>query len=254
MTQEQLKESPREAAAGGVCLPSAASDNAPSPTLAATAAPGREAGALWRALAGMVLSLAVACVIVAMEFSSQAAHRVNRMRRRLAALSLKVRKLEADISAERARLAAARRELGASGTLRAVLLRSDLATIRLAPASGAGAPHGPGASQWARVGNAAGADSLGALLMFSLKEHRAVLQVAGLRPSTDQVFVLWWSATHGAPLRAAEFRTAPNGSALVVVPLPNGFMPVAATVTAERDGARAAAPQHTALLRGALRH
>ena len=77
-----------------------------------------------------------------------------------------------------------------------------------------------------------------ATLALGPREHRAVLMVSGLKPpANDTLFVLWWSASHGAPVRAAEFRTAADGSALVTAALPPGLEVTAAMVTVERASA-----------------
>lgn len=282
MTQEQFKE-PTEAAAAGSPSPVAAAGDHPSSAAPSQAAPARGSAALWRGLAGMVLSLALACVIVAIEFSTQANHRANLMRARMGALSAKVRKLGAAVNAQRARLSAARSDLAAAQALRALLLAPDLATIRLAPARGgsapapssapqpgaADAPSGPaeppaasavgggaarvGDAQSAAVQRGASAERPRALLMFSLKEGRAALQAAGLgRPARDRVFVLWWRAARGTLRRAGEFHTAANGSALLTVALPHGFSPAVVLVTAESTATDGVSPQGEAVLRGAL--
>jgi hypothetical protein len=73
-----------------------------------------------------------------------------------------------------------------------------------------------------------------ATLALAPREHRAVLIVAGLKSGADDtLFVLWWSAARGAAVRAAEFRTAADGSALVTAALPAGLDVTAAIVTAE---------------------
>ena len=53
--------------------------------------------------------------------------------------------------------------------------------------------------------------------------------------------MLWWSAARRAPVRAAEFRTAADGSALVAAALPDGLEVTAAMVTAEHGAESAAA-------------
>lgn len=186
----------------------------------------RDAAALWRALAGMAISLALGCFVVMLEFTSQAAHRADRMHRHAEALRSRVSRLETEIAAERARIATAHRELASADTLREILGAPDLRRVPLMP-SGAGKER--------------------ALLAFSVSRRSAVLQVDGLAPpaTQDKTFVLWWSASHGAPVRAAEFRTASDGSALVTVALPGGLNVTTAMVTAERaakGGAANAAP------------
>jgi hypothetical protein len=69
-----------------------------------------------------------------------------------------------------------------------------------------------------------------------------VLIVAGLKSAAnDTLFVLWWSAARGAAVRAAEFRTAADGSALVAAALPDGLEVTAAMVTAEHGAESVAA-------------
>ena len=103
------------------------------------------------------------------------------------------------------------------------------------------------------------------MLSLAPREGRAVLIVAGLKPpANDTLFVLWWRASHGAPVRAAEFRTAADGSALVAAAVPAGLDVTAAIVTVEHaaqgDAAKAgaaatgapAAPAGPVQLRGSL--
>ena len=79
-----------------------------------------------------------------------------------------------------------------------------------------------------------------------------MLIVAGLKSAAnDTLFVLWWSAEHGAPVRAAEFRTAADGSALVAAALPDGLEVTAAMVTAEHGAEVAAAANAGAAATGA---
>jgi hypothetical protein len=215
MMQQQVKEAPIDAAA---------TEQLQRPGVAAQAvAHRRDAAALWRALAGMALSLAFGCLIVMLEFTGQAAHRADRMHRRAQALLARVGRLEAEIAVERARIATAHREIAAAEALRALLRAPDAGMLQLSPPA---------------VGkqNITAAERPEATLALGPKEHRAVLMVAGLKPATnDALFVLWWSGSHGAAaVRAAEFRTAADGSALVTVALPAGLNVTTAMVTAER--------------------
>jgi Anti-sigma-K factor rskA, C-terminal len=239
--QQQVKETPIDAAAAQLQRPQAAG----------TAPHKREATRLWSALAGMALSLALACVIVMLEFTSQAAHRANRLHRHAEALLARVSHLQTEVAGERARVVTARRELAAAQALRALLRAPDAGMLLLAPPAAAGG-H-----------NIAAAQRPKATLALAPKEHRAVLIVAGLKtPAGDTLFVLWWRASHGAPVRAAGFRTAADGSALVTAAMPPGLDVTGAMVTAERVGkARAAsaakasaqrAPAGPVQLRGTL--
>ena len=210
----------------------------------------RDPAALWRSVAGMALSVALACLIVMLEFTGQAAHRAARMHRRADSLLSRVYRLDAEVVAERARIGAARHELAAAQALRVLLRASDVAMLLLSPPAAGG--H-----------RAAAAQRPVAMLALGPGEHRAVLMVTGLKPpASDATFVLWWSTPHGAPIRAAEFRTEADGSALVMVSLPSVPAVSAAMVTAERatsaDSAKAAGalvqtgPSGPVQLRGAL--
>jgi hypothetical protein len=134
--------------------------------------------------------------------------------------------------------------------LRVLLHAPDVAMLLLSPPAAGG--H-----------SAAAAQHPVAMLAIGPEEHRAVLMVTGLKPpAADTTFVLWWSASHGAPIRAAEFRTAADGSALVTAALPPIPGVAAAMVTAERaataDTTKAAGasaqpgPSGPVQLRGAL--
>jgi hypothetical protein len=188
---------------------------------AETASHKRDPAALWRAVAGMALSVALACLIVMLEFTGQAAHRAARMHRRADSLLSRVYRLDAERVADRVRIAAARHELAAAEALRVLLRAPDVSMLLLSP------PAADGHS-------AAPAQRPVAMLALGPEEHRAVLMVTGLKPPADTTFVLWWSVSHGAPIRAAEFRTAADGSALVMVALPSVPAVASAMVTAER--------------------
>ncbi len=255
--EQQVKEAPIDAATGQLQRPGTGE-----------AAPRRrDAAALWRALAGMAISLALACLIVMLEFTGQAAYRADRMHRHAEALRSRVSRLETEVASERAGIATVQRELVAAEELRAILRAPDAGMLLLAP------PARPGASAAPHAAGAPGAGAAGvprpgasrrpqAMLSLAPREGRAVLIVAGLKPpANDTLFVLWWRASHGAPVRAAEFRTAADGSALVGAAVPAGLDVTAAIVTVEHaaqgDAAKAGtaatgAPAGPVQLRGSL--
>jgi hypothetical protein len=233
MMQQQVKEVPTDAEAGQL-----------QRSGAAEAAPvRRDAAALWRALAGMAISVALACLIVMLEFTGQAAHRAARMHRHAEVLLSRVSRLETEIAAERARIATAHRELAAAEALRSLLRAPDAGMLLLAPPGATGEADPVGAHGGAAAHGSAGAPHRPeATLALAPRERRAVLIVAGLKPpANDSLFVLWWSVSHGAPVRAAEFRTAADGSALVTAALPPGLNVTAAMVTAEQAAKSGAA-------------
>ena len=210
--QQQIKEAPIDAEAAHV-QPAQAIDAAPR---------ARAAAARWRALAGMAISLMLACLVITLEYTNQAIHRALRMSRHANALLSRVSRLESEIAGERAQIAAAHRELAATRTLRTLLRAPDADLLRLSPPPPVG--H--------RIAAAHRAE---AMLALSSRERSAVIMVVGLKPPADDtLFVLWWSIPHAAPIRAAEFRTPADGSALVMASMPPGIEVSAAMITAER--------------------
>jgi hypothetical protein len=246
--RQQVEETPIAAAAA----------QARGSQATATAPHKREPAGLWRALAGMAISLALACVIVMLEFTSQAAHRADRLHRHAEVLLGRVSRLQTEIAGERARITTARRELAAVEALRALLRAPDAALLALSPPAAQAATDGH---------KAAPAQRPQATLAFAPKEGRAILMVTGLAPSpADTIFVLWWKAPHGAPpVRAVGFRTAPDGSAIMMAAIPPGLTVTSATITVEhvgpagavRSGAQASGQQRPAgpvQLRGTFTH
>ena len=219
--QQQVKEAPIDAEAGQL----------------KRAEPGdvvprrRDAAALWRAMAGMAISLALAFLIVMLELTGRATYRADRAHRHADALRSRISRLESEVADVRARIATAHRELAAAEELRAILRAPDADMLPLAPPSVPRATPGAGVSRRPQ-----------ATLALTPREHRAVLIVAGLKSGADDtLFVLWWSAARGAAVRAAEFRTAADGSALVTAALPAGLDVTAAIVTAEHGAESGAA-------------
>ena len=235
-----------------------------------TAARKRDPAALWRAIAGMAIALALACAIVMLEFAGRAMRHADRMHRRAAALSARVTRLEGEIAAERAQLSAAHRRVAAEQSLLQLLHAPDATVVALAPlsppplmpssgASSSTASSSTPSSAPSRIADAArggdarfadGAPRTAALrlpaatLVIAPREGRAVLIVAGLAPPGGEAsFALWWSAARiGArglpPTLAASFRTAADGSAVVAAALSPDA--AAAIVTLERNDAHGA--------------
>jgi len=227
----------------------------------------RDAAALWRSVAGMAISLALAFLIVMLEFTAEANHRTARIRRHADALLSRIARLESEVASARARIAAANQELAAARALRGLLRAPDAVMLQLSP------PAGPAATAANKMPPPAARERPEATLVLAPSERRAVLMVSRMKaPAADTVFVLWWSAIHRAPVRAAEFTTAADGSAVLSAALPWGFAVALAMITAERaakggapgtpggtgaEEAGAHTPEHASpsgpvLLRGAL--
>ena len=196
----------------------------------------REAAALWRAVAGMAIALALACLIVMLEFTSGANYRAARIHRHADALLSRIARLESQAASARARAAETHRELAAAQSLRELLQARDAVMLQLSP------PPAPAATAADRTPPPAARERPQATLALAQSERRAVLMVSRLKaPTADTIFVLWWSAKHGAPARAAEFTTAADGGAVLSAALPTRFAVASAIITVE-PAAKGGAP------------
>lgn len=200
----------------------------------------RDAAALWRAVAGMAIALALASLIVMLEFTGKANHRAARLRLHADAMLSRIARLESQAASARARVAAAHRELAAAQSLRELLRAPDAVRLDLSP------PAAPSATAADKTAPPAARERPEATLALAQSERRAVLIVSRLKaPAAGAIFVLWWSAKHGAPAKAAEFTTAADGSAVLSAALPARFAVASAMITAEpaaKGGATGATP------------
>jgi hypothetical protein len=214
-----------------------------------------DTSARWRAIAGMAISVALACLIVMLEFTGESNRHASRIHRRVEALTARLSRLNGQIASERARVSAANREFQGEQALHAVLRAPDAAMLPLAPGR---IRTGPAAKLGTAIAGVQGAPA--ATLVLSAQERRGVLIVTGLRsPAADRKFAIWCARPHEVPVRAAEFQPAPDGSALVAFTLPPGGVS-SATVIAEESAVSAAAdspaarhwPRGDVVLRSAL--
>jgi hypothetical protein len=176
---------------------------------------------LWRALAGMAAALAVAAGIITIDLSHELIERMAHYRSRIATLNRRVDSLKQKAQVDEQRLADAREEIkerklmASKDRIKAILLAPDRRAMKLA------APN-PG-------------DSAGAMVTISAKMGGAVLNAHGLpAPPDGQVYDAWWMLKDGPPSKAAEFRSAPDGSASEYLdPPPQGPAPTALSITME---------------------
>jgi hypothetical protein len=181
---------------------------------------GRRSG-LWRAVAGMAAALALAAAIVAIDLSHELVHRVSSYRSRIATLNKRVDRLKQKAVEDEKRLADARAEIKqrklmeSKDRMKAILIAPDRRTIKLAPSN----PNEPG----------------NATVTLSAKMGGAVLSAHGLpSPPEGQVFDAWWMLKDAPPAKAAEFRSASDGSVNEYLdPPPQGARPTSLAITME---------------------
>ena len=192
-----------------------------TPSGSSTQSPDSRRFGLWRAVAGMAVALALAASIVTVDLSHELAERIGHYRSRIATLNRSVETLRREKVADEKRLADAReeikvRELMASrDRIKAISLAPDRKTIKLiAPGAGEGAS---------------------ATATLSAKMGGGVLNARGLAvPSEGQVYDAWWMLKDAPPAKAAEFRSAADGSASEYLdPPPQGTAPTSLAVTLE---------------------
>ncbi len=200
-------------------------------------APGREPAALrrsglWRAIAGMAVALAIAASIVAIDMSHELVARITNYRSRIASLNQRVDRLKRQAVTDEKRLAAARAEIKerklmqSKDRVKAILIAPDRRTFKLASPNSADLAS-------ATVSGTLSA-TLTATLTMSAKMGGAVLSARGLAsPPDGQVYDAWWMLKDAPPAKAAEFRSAADGSVseYLDLPPPGARPPVSFIVT-----------------------
>jgi hypothetical protein len=176
---------------------------------------------LWRAIAGMAVALALAASIITVDLSHELAERIAHYRSRIASLNRSVDTLKREKVADEKRLADAHqeireRELMASrDRMKAISLAPDRRSIKLVAPSAV--------------------DGASAMVIISARMGGAVLTARGLAaPPEGQVYDAWWMFKDAPPAKAAEFRSASDGSASEYLdPPPQGATPTSLDITLE---------------------
>jgi hypothetical protein len=188
--------------------------------------PDSRRSALWRAIAGMAVALALAAGIVVIDLSHELIERISHYRSRIASLNRSVNTLKREKDADEKRLADARNEIKERelmawrDRIRAIMLAPDRKTIKLVATT----PQVP-LSELLASGT----------VTISAKMGGGVLNARGLpAPPDGQVYDAWWMLKDAPPAKAAEFRSALDGSANGYLdPPPQGSAPLSLSVTLE---------------------
>jgi hypothetical protein len=191
--------------------------------------------AMWRAIAGMAATLALASGIVATDIFQGLLGRVTNYRHRIRSLSQKVDSLKRENSVDKEELQAARTEIASEiaskDRIKTVLLARDLKTFKLA------SPDMPGLTSGS--------------VSISEKARGAVLSARGL-PSLlkGQSYDAWWILKNAPLEKAAEFVSERDETASAFLDPPaRGSAPIALEVTLE-PMAGVLAPTGAVKLRG----
>ena len=176
---------------------------------------------LWRAVAGMAVALAIAAAIVAIDLSHELVSRVTGYRSRIASLNRRVDSLKREARMDEQRLALARAELKerklmqSRDRMKAILIAPDRKTFKLsAPTTG---------------------EAASAAVTISAQMGGGMLNAKGLAaPPEGQVYDAWWMFNNAPAAKAAEFRSASDGSVNEYLdPPPPQSLPASLSITME---------------------
>ena len=168
----------------------------------------------------MAVALAIAAGIVAVDLSHELMNRISGYRSRIARLNQSVDRLKHEAAMDRQRLAAARAEIKerklmqSKDRIKAILIAPDRKMFKLLAPSGGDA---------------------NATVTYSVAMGGGLLNARGLPPPPEgQVYDAWWMFTGAPPAKAAEFRSAADGSANEYLdPPPPQWLPTALSITLE---------------------
>ena len=169
----------------------------------------------------MAVALAIAVGIVAVDLSHELVSRVSTYRSKIDTLNKRVDRLKRQAVTEEKRLADAHAEIKArklmqsKDRMKAILIAPDRKMIKLVT---------PNRGEVAA-----------ATVTISMKMGGAALSAQGLpAPPEGQVYDAWWMLKDAPPAKAAEFRSAVDGSVTEYLdPPPQGASPVALSITLE---------------------
>jgi hypothetical protein len=183
--------------------------------------PDSRRSGLWRAIAGMAAALALAAGIIAVDLSHELIERIGHYRSRIASLNRSVDTLKREKVADEKRLADAREEIkerermALRDRIKAITLAPDRKTIKLVAATPEVLASG--------------------IVTISAKMGGGALNARGLpEPPDGGVYDAWWMLKDAPPAKAAEFRSALDGSATeYLAPPPQGSTPLSLSITLE---------------------
>jgi hypothetical protein len=172
---------------------------------------------LWQAIAGMSVAIALGSLIVISELAGALTRRTDYVNRRVAALNAIVRSLRRQTVTEQRKLGSEREHATVGEVFEKILFAPDLSTIKL------GAPIEKDREKEKSTAQPGASDVASGRLAMSKEADAAILEASGLKPTgTFQVYRIWWTPKHGAPIWAADFLVGDDGGATVPLDLPPG--------------------------------
>jgi hypothetical protein len=174
--------------------------------------------AFWRAMAGMAFASALACAMVAAEFSSALVAHTQHYRDRLRQLSSNISAMRGRVATDDREVAGMRITVAMDDKLGRILAEPDARLIRLTA---------PG-----RLSQSTG------VIAFSPGLRLAAIELAGLpQPATGGAYNLWWTRGKHGPIMAAHVRPGTAGEAVLMIALPANEVVEGAVITADSSAA-----------------
>jgi Anti-sigma-K factor rskA len=189
--------------------------------------------AFWRAVAGMAFAIAIACAVVAAEFSSALIERTRHYHNRLHQLSSNLTAMRGEIASADREIAGMRTAVEVDDGWRQIIAEPDARLIRLE------AP-----------GHATGA---GGVIAFSPGLRRAAIEIGGVPvlPS-GRAYTLWWICGKRGALKAARIGLRTADKTAVMITLPAGGEAIEGAIVTVDSQPSTAKPSGDTVLRGTV--
>jgi hypothetical protein len=189
--------------------------------------------AFWRAVAGMALTIALGCLIITSEFSTELLERTRHLHHRLSQLSSTVATMRGEIASADREIAGMRDAVEIDDDLRRILAEPDARLIRLSSPD--------------RDLHAVG------VIAFSHALRNAAIELAGLpAPTTGRVFNLWWMrGTHDLVMGGSVHLGAAGKAAFTII-LPADDQVIAGAIVTADARAAAMQPSGAIILKGTV--
>ena len=199
----------------------------------ASVAPWYRRVAFWRAVAGMAFALAIACAVVAAEFSSALIERTHHYRNRLHQLSSNLIAMRGEIASADREIAGMRSAVEVDDAWKRIIAEPDARLIRLT------APR--------RV------TAAGGVIAFSPGLRRAAIEISGVPVlPRGRAYVLWWLCGKRGPVRAARLSLGAADKAALMIALPGSGESIEGAIITTDSPSSIAKLSGDAVLQGAV--
>lgn len=192
---------------------------------------------LWRAIAGMAITVGVACVIITLELFSEFYHQRYYYHHRLLYFSSQLRRMRSEIARADRQIAEVRREDNDRELMSRILAARDVRLIRFQALSA--------------VSQHDGVMPPSGFVVSSEAVHAAVLEVNKLSRARDgATYELWWKLPRHAAIKGGSFETDARGHAIVALRLPARDQAINGAFVSLQSSAGSVRPNGEIMLKG----